>query len=155
MARDWRVPCLNRCLTSRCTGAGNVRFLCLPKPFRPPPELDVRILPAGICVVRHDMSRSFGESFDSAPDIARDQMICSAGFVAMLSNMIDDVCQICGALDARLPGLPLSFSLNHVDSNQSVNGSRQRMVSVPTHAGSPAPLLQCYTAHLLLFFISE
>ena len=106
-------------------------------------------------MVRHDMSRLFAESFVSAPDIARDQMICSAGFVAMLSNMIDDVCQICGALGVRLPGLPLSFSLNYVDSNQSVNGSRQRMASVPTHAGSPAPLLQCYAAHLLLFLFSN
>ena len=42
MARDWRDPLLNRCITSRCTGAGHVRFSCLPKSFRPPPELYVR-----------------------------------------------------------------------------------------------------------------
>ena len=42
VACDWRDPSLNRCITSRCTGAGHVRFSCLPKPFRPPPELYVR-----------------------------------------------------------------------------------------------------------------
>ena len=83
------------------------------------------------------------KSFVSAPDIARDQMICGADFVVTLSNMIDDVRQICGVLGARLRGLPLSLSLNGVDSNQSVNGSRQRTASIPNQAVSPAPLPQC------------
>ena len=28
VACDWRVPCLNRCLTNHYTGAGHVRFSC-------------------------------------------------------------------------------------------------------------------------------
>ena len=43
MASDWRVPCLNRCLTNLYTGAGHVRFSCLLKSFRPPRDLNVRV----------------------------------------------------------------------------------------------------------------
>ena len=75
---------------------------------------------------------------------ARGSMICSADFVALLARVIDNAQHICASLGSRLPWFLSLRSLNGAGSNQSVKGSRQRMLSISTHAGSPAPLPLCY-----------